>query len=172
MARLLGAVLAGGAASRFGSDKALADAGGLALIDRVIAALAPQCAALVIVGRAHGNWPALSDRPAGALGPLAGLNAALHHAATAGCDAVLCAPCDVLGLPPDLAQRLAAGPAVIADQPVVGLWPSALAERLDGWLAAGHRSVRGFAAAVGACAVTLPVPLANINAPDDLARWL
>ena len=166
---LLGAVLAGGQARRFGGDKALADVGGQTMIDAVIARLVPQCTTVVVVGRVHADWPALADRPAGGAGPLAALGAALHHAAATGFDAVLSAPCDVPDLPDDLVQRLGEGPVVVAGQPVVGLWPARLAAPLDAWLAAGERSVRGFAAAVGARAIALP--LANINSAADLAAW-
>jgi molybdopterin-guanine dinucleotide biosynthesis protein A len=165
--RLLGAVLAGGQSRRFGSDKALALIDGLPLIEHVIARVVPQCAALVIVGRRHGDWPMLTDRPGGGAGPLAALNAALHHAVAHGFDAVLGVPCDVPDLPPGLAANLGAGPAVIKDQPVIGLWPAALAPTLDAWLATGHRSVRGFAAHVGAGQVGGP-RLRNINRPSDL----
>lgn len=164
---ILGAVLAGGAARRFGSDKALAMVDGRALIDHVIAALAPQSDALVIVGRSHGDWPHLSDRPEGGEGPLAGLNAALHYAVTKGYGAVLCAPCDMPDLPSDLAALLAPGPAVLADHPVVGLWPVSLAPVLDAWLANGERSVRAFAEHAGVRQVAAPF-LRNINRPADL----
>lgn len=167
---ILGAVLAGGAARRFGSDKALALVKGRTLIDHAIAALVPQCDALVIVGRRHGNWPSLTDRPPGGAGPLAALNAAIHHAAANGYDAVLSLPCDTLGLPQDWAQLLAPGPAVIADQPVIGFWPATLTTALDAWLATGERSVHDFAAAVGARPVAVGAPLVNINTPNDLAK--
>lgn len=79
--RLLGAILAGGAATRFGSDKGSgALIGGRALIDHVADALRPQVATLVVCGR---HWPGLeglADRPASGLGPLGGLCAALAHA--------------------------------------------------------------------------------------------
>lgn len=164
---ILGAVLAGGASRRFGSDKALAMLDGRPLIDHVIDALAPQCTALVVVGRCHGEWPALPDRPIGSEGPLAGLNASLLYAAAHGFDAVLSAPCDAPDLPGDLLQLLAPGPAVLADHPVIGLWPVGLAPLLDEWLASGERAVRGFANHVGARPITGPI-LRNINHPQDL----
>lgn len=164
---ILGAVLAGGASRRFGSDKALALVDGRALIDHVIAALVPQCDALVIVGRCHGDWAALTDRPEGGEGPLAALNAALHHAAAQGFGAVMSVPCDMPDLPDDLADLLTPAPAVLADHPVVGMWPVALAPVLDNWLAGGERSVRAFAAHVGARQIATP-RLRNINRPADL----
>ncbi len=164
---ILGAVLAGGASQRFGSDKALALSDGRALIDHVIEHLVPQCDALVVVGRVHGWWPSLDDKPQGGEGPLAALNAALHHATAEGFDAVLSAPCDMPDLPADLMSLLGDGPAVLADHPIVGVWPAALAPLLDDWLASGARAVRGFADHVGARAVAAP-PLRNINRPEDL----
>lgn len=164
---ILGAVLAGGAARRFGSDKAQAQLDGRALIDHVIERLVPQCDALVVVGRVHGWWPSLDDRPQGSEGPLAALNAALHHGAAEGFDAVLSAPCDMPDLPADLIQLLGEGPAVLADHPIVGVWPVSLAPLLDQWLASGERAVRGFADHVVARRIAAP-PLRNINRPEDL----
>lgn len=166
---ILGALLAGGASRRFGSDKALALLDGRSLIEHVIAHLAPQCAALVVVGRRHGDLISLTDRPAGGLGPLAALNAALHYAADHGYSGVLSAPCDMPELPENLAKLLGRGPAVLADQPVVGLWPVEVAPHLEAWLATGKRSVTKFAKHIGAAEAVLPLPLANINTPVDLA---
>jgi molybdopterin-guanine dinucleotide biosynthesis protein A len=164
---IMGAVLAGGASRRFGSDKALAPLNDRPLIDHVIAAMVPQCDALVVVGRCHDDWASLTDRPEGNEGPLAGLNAALHHAAASGYVSVLSAPCDMPELPTDLLRLLGAGPATLADHPVVGLWPVSLAPVLDHWFVTGQRSVRGFAAHAGARMVSGPV-LRNINFPADL----
>lgn len=163
----LGAILAGGQARRFGSDKALAPIGGRALIDHVGDALAPQVEALIVVGR-----DAVPDRPGPGLGPLGGLCAALAYARAHGFDAVLTAGCDVLPVPADLAARLAPGPAVIDGQPLFGLWPAALAPALDAHLAAGgDRSLRGWVAATGARRVPLDAPLFNLNTPADLALY-
>ncbi|UZK68262.1 molybdenum cofactor guanylyltransferase [Sphingomonas sp. S1-29] len=162
--RLLGAVLAGGLSRRFGSDKAEALLDGERLIDRVVAALGSQVDAVILCGRA----PGLPDRPAGGLGPLAGLNAALHHARTHGFDAVLSVPCDAPYLPSDLRAILGDGPAFIADQPVIGIWPAALADRLDAHLRGDDRSLRCWGRATGASPRTAP-PIANINTPADLS---
>src|SRR3990167_7470371 len=87
--RVLGAILAGGKAQRFGSDKAHALWRGERLIDRFAAALGPQCEDLVVCGREEPGFTSLPDRPEAGLGPLGGLNAALHHARDNGFDAVL-----------------------------------------------------------------------------------
>ncbi|KPF80516.1 hypothetical protein IP88_00080 [alpha proteobacterium AAP81b] len=166
--KLLGAVLAGGASRRFGSDKALALLDGTALIDHVIAALAPQVADLVICGRVHPPWASLADLPAPGLGPLGGLCAALAHAVSAGHDAVLCVPCDAPHLPGDLARRLGHGPSVALGQRSVGVWPAALAPALrDHLAAAGDLSLRRWIAVSGASECDGGA-IANINRPGDL----
>ncbi len=167
---ILGAILAGGAASRFGSDKALALFEGRPLIDHVAQALADQAAAVIVVGRQHGTLTSVADRPAPGLGPLGALAGALAWARNHGFAAVLSAPCDVPLLPADLARRLAGeGPAYVEGLPVVGHWPSSLADHLQDWLAADQpRAVRRWAAAVGARAVTLDHLPANVNTRADL----
>src|SRR3546814_13961187 len=77
--RLLGAVLAGGRSSRFGSDKALAMLDGRTLLDHAAAALGAHVETVVICGRHVPGMTGLADRPAADMGPLGGLNAALHQ---------------------------------------------------------------------------------------------
>ncbi len=173
---ILGAVLAGGAARRFGSDKALALAHGMPLIDRIAAGLRPQVAAMVLCGRALPGWQTLDDRPRAGLGPLGGLCAALHHAQHAGFDAVLSVASDVLPVSADLAERLGASAtvhaAVVAGQHLLGLWPAALADRLDAHIATSDdRSMRHWIAACKVTIVEIPGPMFNINTPADLARF-
>lgn len=167
---ILGAVLAGGEARRFGSDKALALFNGRPLIDHVAAALAAQADALVVVGRRHGDLTSVMDRPRPGLGPLGALAGALHHARAEGYAAVLSAPCDAPLLPVDLLECLAGeGAAYVEGLPVVGLWPSELSPHLDAWLADDRpRAVRGWAAAVGARVVALETLPANVNTIADL----
>ncbi|USI72506.1 NTP transferase domain-containing protein [Sphingomonas morindae] len=168
--RRLGAILAGGAASRFGGDKAAARLGGRALLDHVALALGGWCDALVVVGR---DWPGLTrveDLPRPGLGPLGGLAGALAHAARHGFDTVLSCGCDLPRLPPALPDLLGPPDAILADQPTIGHWRSRQAEPLAAWLEAVPRhAVRAWAMAAGARLVAGP-PLANINRPEDLAR--
>ncbi|MFM5931891.1 MAG: molybdenum cofactor guanylyltransferase [Novosphingobium sp.] len=168
--RILGAVLAGGQSTRFGSDKALAELDGVRLIDLAVSALAQWCDAVVIVGRTDGPVPVLPDWPAPDMGPLAGLAAALRHARGEGFDQVLTCGVDSPGLPADLPARLDPAPAVLADQPVIGLWPARAAEAAETiLLGSGRHSMRALAEAVGARLVTLAAPPANVNFPQDLA---
>jgi molybdenum cofactor guanylyltransferase len=169
--RLLGAILAGGASSRFGSDKALAHFDGRMLLEHAAAQLRPHVDAIVVVGR---EWPGLAsiaDRPRPGLGPLGGLSGALAHANAHGFDAVLTASCDAIGLDAAAVNALIPGPAILDAQPVIGLWPADLASDLDAWLTSDHpRSVYAFADHVVARRVHCARPPANINTPDDLAR--
>jgi len=169
--RLLGAIIAGGAARRFGADKGAALLGGKALIDHVADALRTQCDALVIVGR---DWPGIqrvNDRPGPGEGPLGGLAGALHHAWAEGFDAVLCAGCDTLPIPDDLYDRLTPGPAVVEGQWLFGLWPVNLSKSLDQWLASqADRSIRGFLREAGARLVPLDHDFLNINTQEALAE--
>ena len=171
--RLLGVVLAGGRSSRFGSDKALAVYCGRSFLDGAIAALAPLVAEIAVCGRAHGRLRAIADRPAPGLGPLGGLNGALAVALAEGFDAVLSVPCDVPLLDADTLRLLIAPderPYAFADLPVCGMWPASLACLLDGRLRSGApRSAKSWVAACAAAVVPGP-GLANVNAPEDLAR--
>ncbi|AHE52098.1 molybdenum cofactor guanylyltransferase [Sphingomonas sanxanigenens] len=163
----LGVVLAGGRSSRFGSDKALARFEGRTLLDHALAALRPHVDAVAVVGRAAGDVPGIADWPAPDLGPLGGLCGALRHAAAEGHDAVLSCSVDCLDVP---AALLTTPPCYLAAQPVIGLWPVSLAGALAAFLATDpRRSVRGFAASVGATAVESDQPQPNINTPADLA---
>jgi molybdopterin-guanine dinucleotide biosynthesis protein A len=166
---LLGAILAGGQARRFGSDKAQALFEGARLIDRVATALTAQCDAVVVCGRMEPGFACIPDWPEAGLGPLGGLAAALRHARERGFEQVLSTGVDVPDLPLDLAATLAAeGAAIVESQPVVGLWPVGAAPLLDRFLAGGGRSLYRFADHVGARRVELPRALMNVNFPEDL----
>lgn len=166
--KVLGAILAGGASTRFGSDKALAQFAGRSLIEHVIEGLVPQVETLVICGRDWPPYQRIDDLPAAGLGPLGGLCAALAHAQAHGFDAVLCVPCDTLGLPADLTTRLSPGPAVALGQRIIGLWPASLAPWLLARLAGGSgRSLRGWVTACDAREIDCG-SLHNINHRDDL----
>lgn len=170
---VLGAIIAGGAARRFGSDKGAALVDGTTLIDHVAAALRPQVDALVIVGRAWPGLPQVADRPAPGLGPLAGLCGALDYARANRFSHVLTAGCDTLPIPPDLRARLTPGPAVIASHWLFGLWPTHCADPLDAHIArGGSRALRGWVEVSGATEVAAPHDFYNLNTPADLAAFI
>jgi len=157
---ILGAVLAGGRSTRFGSDKALAMLGGVSLLE--------ICDDVLVVGREGG----IPDWPAPEMGPLGGLAAALRHGRDKGFAYVLSAPVDAVGLEGVL-QALTPAPAYVASQPVIGLWPVSAAEVIETiLLGTGRHSLIAFARGCGARAVALPCPPANINYPADLAALM
>jgi molybdenum cofactor guanylyltransferase len=167
--KTVGAILAGGQSRRFGSDKANALLEGKPLLEHVAATLGPQVDMLVVAGR---EWPGLAsvpDFPTPGLGPLGGLAGALAYAELAGFDAVLSSGCDLLDIPHNLIKTLGLGPAIIDDQPLLGLWPVAVADTLTSWLMdKRNRSVYRFAAHIGACRVPLSFAVRNANRPQDL----
>lgn len=169
--KLLGAVIAGGRSSRFGSDKALAPIDGRPMIEHVVAALRPWVDELVICGRAYGEDRFLPDSPKQGLGPLAGFNAALRHAAANGFGAVITMPCDTPRVRPGIfaALRRQTGPACLSGCPIIGIWPVTLAEGLNSFVMTDpRRSVRGWARLVGAVELPFTAPV-NINYVTDSA---
>jgi molybdopterin-guanine dinucleotide biosynthesis protein A len=104
------------------------------------------------------------------MGPLGGIAAALHLAEDEGYAEVLTCGVDAPDLPENLPDLLAPAPSYLAAQPVIGLWPSASARRIEAILEGnGRHSMLAFAEALGARAVALPSVPANINTPADLA---
>jgi molybdopterin-guanine dinucleotide biosynthesis protein A len=162
----LGAVLAGGRSSRFGSDKALALLDGQTLLDHTLAALRPHCDAVVIVGRGD-----IADWPRPDMGPLGGIAGALRHAVDHGFDQLLTAPVDCVHLPAELRALLEPAPAFLEMQPVIGLWPVAALPELQVTLENGSDlAVKAFARRIGARAVQSDFVPPNINRTADLDR--
>lgn len=191
--RPVGVLLAGGLARRMGGgDKALRRLGGRTLLDHVVAAVAPQCRALVL--NANGpperfagcGLPVVADPVAGHPGPLAGVLAGMRWAAAQYPDAadVLSVPADTLFLPGDLVARLlearrrdggaiacaASGGRV---HPAVALWPVVLAEALEAALRSGVRRVGDWARGQGLALAVFDDagtdPFFNVNSAEDLA---
>jgi molybdopterin-guanine dinucleotide biosynthesis protein A len=171
---LLGAVLAGGRATRFGRDKALAQLGPATLLDHALASLSPYVDSLVVVGRTTAPVAVAPDLPHADLGPLGGIAGALAHARAIGCAAVLTTACDTPLLPPALvAALLTHDAAFAAEAPTVGLWPVRLLDPLLVHLGSGEsRSIRRWALAQGLPAVLPGVTVANVNTPEQLARLI
>ena len=124
-ARPDGLVLAGGAGVRFGRPKATAVLGGQTLVERAVAALAPLCGQVVVVGRPEVALPvpSVDDRP----GPDCPLNALATGLAAVTADDVLVLACDLPGAAPVLA-RLVDAPSVAVDpdgraQPLCARYP-------------------------------------------------
>lgn len=169
---ILGAVLAGGQSSRFGSDKALAEFDGRTLLSRAVDALSGWCDYVVVVGRAAAPAPTLPDWPRPGMGPLGGLAGALRFAADERYTTVLSCGVDSLGLPDDLPDLLGAPPACLNAQPVVGLWPTSAAPQVEALLHGDPpHSLYRLAELIGARLVHTERAPANVNTPGDLAAW-
>ncbi|MGN3975383.1 molybdenum cofactor guanylyltransferase [Tsuneonella sp. SYSU-LHT278] len=171
---ILGAVIAGGRSRRFGSDKALHLHEGVPLLEHAAVALSRQTHTVAICGRDVPGYLSLPDLPRPGLGPLGGLNAALHHAAEHGFDAVLSVPVDTVPLPDRLPEILGNPPAALEGQFLVGLWPASFASLLDEHLAQGRRAVKSWIEACGCRLVDdRALGLSNLNsAPEDTRRSL
>ena len=165
--KVLGAIIAGGASTRFGSDKAAALLQGRPLLDHVIAGMKSRFDALVIVGR---DWPGLlqvEDKPASGLGPLGGLCGALDYAQNHGFDAVLSTGCDVL----PVAAGLEIG-QVVDGHYLMGMWPTKLAKPLLAHLKSGSNlSMRHWIDSCGMQLVKADQIYYNFNTPDALASY-
>ena len=191
---MIGIILAGGLASRMGGEeKAFLRVGGHTIIERVLAALRPQCKGIVI--NANGDparfagfgYPVVPDSVPDRPGPLAGLLAGLDHVAANHPDAAftLTVPSDAPFLPLDLVARLEDRriedrAAIVRacsdnnDHSVVALWSVALREDLRRALVVeGLRKVGAFAARHPVASVNWPTqpidPFLNVNTPGDLA---
>ncbi|WP_367164464.1 molybdenum cofactor guanylyltransferase MobA [Kosakonia cowanii] len=184
---VLGVVLAGGKASRMaGKDKGLLELNGKPLWQHVAGRLASQVKSVAISANRNldtyrlSGLPVIEDTLRDFPGPLAGMLAALQQ-----CEAewFLFCPCDTPYIPADLLSRLLAGrgqaPAVWVhdgerDHPVIALLHRDLSSQLEAWLAQGERRVMMFLLEAGGHAVDFSdrrAAFANVNTPDDLARW-
>jgi molybdopterin-guanine dinucleotide biosynthesis protein A len=191
----LGVVLAGGLARRMGGgDKARLRIGGRTILERVLARLKPQCAALIL--NANGDPARFADTGLAVVpdsvpdfaGPLAGILAGLDWAAREATDVddIVTVPGDCPFLPEDLVARLSAArsregaPLACARSgewrhPVVGLWPVALRGDLRHALVAeGLRKIEAWTARHGVAVADWPAapidPFFNINTPEDAAE--
>lgn len=167
---ILGAVLAGGQSSRFGSDKALAELHGRTLIARAVETLDGFCEKVIVVGRESAPAPTIPDWPRPGMGPLGGIAAALRMAQDEGFDSVLTCGVDSVALPEDLLELLSPPSAYLENQPVIGHWRADAASIVETLLqSAGRHSMIAFAKAANARGLQSANAPANINTPADLA---
>ncbi|MEJ7766157.1 MAG: molybdenum cofactor guanylyltransferase [Acidimicrobiales bacterium] len=165
-------MLAGGLGTRFGRPKATVVLDGQTLVVRAVAALAPHCGRVVVVGRPEVPLPVASidDRP----GPDCPLNALATGLAAVEADEVLVLACDLPAAAPVL-SRLVTAPSVAVDpegraQPLCARYPRAAAlATAESLLAAGERRLLpllGLLRAVPVIATT--AELHNVTVPSDL----
>lgn len=179
-------ILAGGAGRRLGGvDKGWYRLDGGTLIERTIAQVQPQVAALAISANRslaryrRLGWPVVADSNAGFRGPLAGIARLLRAVST---PYVLVVPVDTPDLPTDLARRLAAALDEKVDlavarcgarrQPLHALMRPALGAQLEQALADGAARVTDWQDGLNTRYVDWPDcrAFANINTPIDAQR--
>lgn len=191
---IAGLILAGGASTRMGHDKAFVTLGGRTLLQHMTGRLGDQVGPLAVNTNADlarfvdADLPILQDGDVDG-GPLAGVLVGLRWARQLperpGFLATV--PIDTPFIPADLVARLDAGredrPMIAIgasgdrDHPIVALWPISLLDRLEEWRkTAKGRGIRGFLAAYGFTVVNFGTPepgtdpFFNVNTPDDLVE--
>lgn len=186
MKRLPVYLLAGGQSRRFGSDKARAMLHGQPLLRHVAAMLEPVATSLTVVADVAGKYQDLgfrtiADRQPG-LGPLAGLDTALHDL-PAGSDWLLLCCGDAAVIRRHWLDRLLEACAGESDavafgdghwQPMPGLYARSAAPVVAQGLAGGRRSMKNLLDALQS--VRLPLPLDwpehwQVNTRQELDRF-
>ena len=170
--RRLGAIIAGGKATRFGGDKSAALLDGRPLIEHVADGLRAQVERLIVCGREWPGFDCVEDQPSADMGPLGGLNAALHYAQQNGFDEVATAGCDVLPVA-EFPSELTDGKAIYVDgHYLFGVWPAGLAPQLDGHISQQKDlSMRNWIAEIDARAISTKEVFHNLNTPSDVAEY-
>ncbi|WP_063296383.1 MULTISPECIES: molybdenum cofactor guanylyltransferase MobA [unclassified Pseudovibrio] len=192
--KVIGCILCGGKSRRMGgSDKALLDLNGTALLEHVASRLHGQVAQSVLSVNEPSDLheslglPMLSDQLEGHLGPLAGVHSSLSWVRqnAPGASDVVTVAIDTPFFPTNLVETLAASRKTNAGAPIIcssggrdhfvfGLWPVALVDPLKGYLLKGGRSIKGFFKDYPPVIVEFELqnavdPFLNINTPEDVA---
>lgn len=180
-------ILAGGKSSRMGGgDKCLLPLRGKPMLTHVLERIMPQCRDILVNSNSEPELfsrfglPVAADSKDGFHGPLAGLLTGLQWAKALRAEHLVSVPCDTPFLPSDLVARLSearartgAQIAIAADDtrshPVIGLWPVALASRLETDLSGGIRAIYRWLAQFPVCEVRFAAShFRNVNTPQDL----
>ena len=172
---IAGAVLCGGRSTRMGRDKASLPVDGIAMADRVAAALHDAgCTPVVAIGghpAAHAITVVEDDHPGE--GPLGGILTAMRHWG----GPVAVASCDMPWLTGDVVRHLidALGEHDVAAargdrlEPLCAVWSVASAHHLRVAFDGGERAVRRAMAALDVVEVPVdPATVRNVNSPSDL----
>ena len=170
---LTGVLLVGGASTRFGSPKALAEVGGRTLAE-IAWDLLDFCDERLAVGKAADGLKLpfeLLDDGTGIRAPIAGVVAGLRAAAHELC---LMLPVDMPHLGREQLEQLAATDADVAAPPtgpLPGAYRRTALPVLERNLAMGRLALRDALDELEVVTVRLPpASLANVNTPNDLAR--
>ncbi|HEY3074952.1 MAG TPA: molybdenum cofactor guanylyltransferase MobA [Burkholderiales bacterium] len=181
-----GVILAGGLGRRMGGvDKGLQPLRGKAMVEHVLARLAPQVDEIVINANqnleryAAFGHRVVSDRVGGFAGPLAGLHAGLEAISQ---PLAVTVPCDSPFLPSDLVARLrqhlggndlAVAKTGEQPHPVFALVRRSVASNLEAFLAAGGRKIDAWYASLSVVEVAFDDEadaFRNINTLEELGK--
>jgi molybdenum cofactor guanylyltransferase len=172
--QLTGVLLVGGASSRFGSPKALAELGGETLAARAWRLLGDTCDERIAVGKRSDGLVLpfeLVDDESDVRAPLAGLVAGLRAATH---DVAVVIPVDMPLLTAAALHRLADAcldVAIPPTGPLPGAYRRSAKPALENALAEGRLALRDAIAKVEVAVVELdPALLANVNTTNDVRR--
>lgn len=171
-----GALLVGGASTRFGSPKALAEIGDETLAERSHRTLAAACDEVIVVGKAADEldlpFPLLDDGSV-VRAAIVGVAAALRLAPT---DLVVILPTDMPWVTPGVLRALVTGAegvdvAIPQTGPLPGAYRRSALPVFEHRLASGdlalHRALQELRCRTVEVDESL---LCNVNTPDDLTR--
>jgi molybdenum cofactor guanylyltransferase len=189
VSQITGLILAGGQGRRMsGQDKGLLELNEASLVQHAIHILEKQVDTIMISANRNIDryeqfgLPVVKDRQEGFQGPLAGIFAAIQLVET---DFLLTIPCDMPGLPADLATRMTqameqnhARACCVHDgvrlQPAVNILHKDLKSELENFLNTGQRKLQSFLEQVASVPVDFSDnynAFANINTPDELQKF-
>jgi molybdopterin-guanine dinucleotide biosynthesis protein A len=159
--------------------------GSKTLVEHAVAVVSPRCSPVFVIAAPGQPLPSLQaevlrDEVRG-VGPLLATGRGLRAAAEAGAELAFVCAVDMPLLSADLIDELA-GPAVRLGADIVlpwdgrdhylaGIYRTALADHVDGLVAAGERSMRALVDTVDAQRIVMPeqASLTNVNTAADLS---
>jgi len=167
---LTGVLLVGGASTRFGSPKALAQIEGETFADRGRRTLAEACEEVLVVGKQDDGLPFdVIDDGTDVRAPIAGVVAGLRAAAN---DVVVFVPVDCPWMTPEAVRALGEAcrdAAVPATGPLPGAWAKSALPLLEHRLANGPLALYRTYDELDVVMVELdPAVAADVDTPGDL----
>jgi molybdenum cofactor guanylyltransferase len=182
-------ILAGGRSSRFGKNKALVEIDGVPLVQKLSRELEISGLKVTLVAQSDQDYsslgiPTIRDGTANA-GPMAGVIAALEHAASAEKKWCLILSCDLLewrsewftAFQAGLSKTTEAAIVILEGQPFrpfPGLYRTDGLDKARQTLAMGDGSLRGFYKAISNPICKCPIPKGanpmEFNTPEELDR--
>ena len=184
-ADIVGAILAGGASSRMGADKARMPVNGIPMIAHVAGTLSQAFAEVIVLAGREARYPFLGLKHISDIfeecGPLGGIHAALVHASP---NPVFVLACDMPFVPPALIDFMVShrsqAKANLASvdekvQPLCGLYDSECRETMESRLQKGRNSVLGALEEIDHSVISIgpnlpfyfPHILGNVNNSED-----